>query len=182
MNDNNNVTKQTRRPSASPPALNLEEDTEENMDKSITNDAKEGSNKSRSWSWHWGWGEVNPHRRKTPHGKGLEKLEMTALDVLNAEEKDGKANATKDSNNEDDDDDEQFNTARQLLRPTSTKKRKQMIIIIVSKISHQMNLEKKQQLLIYFKKTVSTTTTTTTMILAILLPITIKMIYHLLNR
>ena len=124
MNDNNNVTKQTRRPSASPPALNLEEDTEENMDKSITNDAKEGSNKSRSWSWHWGWGEVNPHRRKTPHGKGLEKLEMTALDVLNAEEKDGKANATKDSNNEDDDDDEQFNTARQLLRPTSTKKEK----------------------------------------------------------
>ena len=47
MNDNNNVTKQTRRPSASPPALNLEEDTEENMDKSIGNDAKEGSNKSR---------------------------------------------------------------------------------------------------------------------------------------
>ena len=60
MNDNNNVTKQTRRPSASPPALNLEEDTEENMDKSITNDAKKVINLR---VWHWGWGSQS-HREK----------------------------------------------------------------------------------------------------------------------
>jgi phosphatidate phosphatase PAH1 len=108
--DSERTIKKKRRPSASPPTLNLEEVADDTEKKEVVEE--DVDSKSSSWSWRWGWGDVNPHRRKTPHGKSLETMGKTAMDVLASDKHD--SSKTSNDIDDNDDDDEQFSTARSL--------------------------------------------------------------------